>query len=70
MTDIIYVPKLRSNLLSVGRMTNSNVNVQFGKHMSWPIFKGKIIAYGLKENNLYTYCCDKNNKLSLIKKKT
>ena len=36
-------------------MTNSNVNVHFGKHMSWLIFKGKIIAYRLRENNLYTY---------------
>ena len=55
LTDIIYAPKLRSNLLSVGRMTNSNINVHFCKHMSWLIFKGKIIAYRLKENNLYTY---------------
>ena len=55
LTDIIYAPKLRSNLLSVGRMTNSNVNVCFSKYTSWLIFKGKIIVYGLKENNLYTY---------------
>ena len=55
LTDVIYAPNLRSNLLSVGRMTNSNVNVHFGKHMSWLIFNGKIIAYGPRENNLYTY---------------
>ena len=55
LTDVIYAPNLRSNLLSVGRMTNSNVNIHFGKHMSWPIFRGKIIAYRPRENNLYTY---------------
>ena len=55
LTDIIYVPKLKSNLLLVGRMTNLNINVHFSKHTSWLIFKGKIIAYGPKENNLYTY---------------
>ena len=55
LTDVIYTPKLKSNLLSVGRMTNSNINIHFGKHTSWLIFKGKIKAYGPKENNLYTY---------------
>ena len=55
LTDVIYASKLKSNLLLVGRMTNSNVNVHFGKHTSWLIFKGRIIAYRPKENNLYTY---------------
>jgi gag-polypeptide of LTR copia-type/Pol polyprotein, beta-barrel domain len=35
LTDVIYVPKLKSNLLSVGRMTNSDVSVYFGKYLSW-----------------------------------
>ena len=55
LTDVIYAPKLKNNLLSVGRMTNSNVSVHFGKHTSWLILNGKILAYGPKENNLYTY---------------
>ena len=49
------MPKLKSNPLLVGRMTNSNINVHFGKHTLWLIFKGKIIAYRPKENSLYTY---------------
>ena len=55
LTDIIYVPKLKNNLLSVRIMMNSNVSVHFGKYMSWLILDGRILAYGLKENNLYTY---------------
>jgi hypothetical protein len=55
LTDIIYAPKLKLNLLSVGRMTNSDVNVYFGKHLLWLSLSGRIIAYGSKENNLYTY---------------
>ena len=55
LTNVIYAPKLKSNLLSVGRMTNSNVSVHFGKHTSWLVLNGKIIAYGPKENHLYTY---------------
>jgi hypothetical protein len=52
LTDVIYAPKLKSNLLSVGRMTNSNVNVYFGRHLSWLSLNGKVIAYRLKDNNL------------------
>ena len=47
--------KLKNNLLSFGRMMNSNVSVHFGKHISWLILDGRILAYGPKENNLYTY---------------
>jgi Pol polyprotein, beta-barrel domain len=41
LTDVIYAPKLKSNLLSVGQMTNSNVNVYFGRHLSWLSLNGK-----------------------------
>jgi hypothetical protein len=36
-------------------MTNSDVSVYFGKYMSWMSLRGKIIAYGWNDNNLYTY---------------
>ena len=55
LTDIIYAPKLKSNLLSVGRMTGSNISVHFGKYTLWLVLGGKRLAYGPKENNLYTY---------------
>jgi Pol polyprotein, beta-barrel domain len=54
LTDIIYAPKLKSNLLSVGHMTNSDVSVYFGKYLSWLTLSGKMIAYRSKENKLYT----------------
>jgi Pol polyprotein, beta-barrel domain len=58
LTDVIYAPKLKSNLLSVGRMTNSNVNVYFGRHLSWFSLNGKVIAYGSKDNNLLHWTPD------------
>jgi hypothetical protein len=51
----IYGPKLKSNLLLVGRMTNSNISIHFGKVLSWLVLNGKMLVYGSKENNLYTY---------------
>jgi Integrase core domain len=36
-------------------MTNSNISVHFGKVLTWLVLNGKIIAFGEKENNLYTY---------------
>ena len=55
LTDVIYAPKLKVNLLSVGRMTSSNVNVMFSKYFSSLTLNGSIIAYGPKINNLFTY---------------
>ena len=55
LTNILYAPKLKPNLLSVGRMTNSGVSVHFSKHLSWLVLDRKVLAYGPKENNLYTY---------------
>jgi Pol polyprotein, beta-barrel domain len=55
LTDVIYAPKLKSNLISVGHMTSSDVSVYFGKYRSWMSPGGKIIAYGPKDNNLYSY---------------
>ena len=53
LTNVIYVPKLQANLLSVGRMTNSSVNVAFSKTHSSITFRGKLLAYAPKVNNLF-----------------
>ena len=55
LIDVIYAPKLQANLLSVGRMTNSNLDVAFSKDRSFLTLNGKILAYGMKTNNLFTY---------------
>jgi Pol polyprotein, beta-barrel domain len=36
LTDVIYAPKLKSNLLSVGRMTNSNAYILAGISRGYP----------------------------------
>ena len=53
LTNVIYVPKLQANLLSVGQTTSSNVNVIFTKTHSAIVFKGKLLAYAPKINNLF-----------------
>ena len=55
LTNVIYVPSLRANLLSVGRMTNANVNVLFSRYHSSLTLNGQIIARGPKIDNLFVY---------------
>ena len=55
LTNVIYVPSLHANLLSVGRMTNANVNVMFSKNHSTLTLNGQIIARGPKVDNLFVY---------------
>ena len=55
LTNVIYAPNLRSNLLSVGRMTNANVEVVFNKDTSYLMHRGHRLAYGSKVGNLFTY---------------
>jgi hypothetical protein len=45
LTDVIFVPKLNANLLSVGRMTAANVDVAFGKdNTSLLLDQGQILG--------------------------
>ena len=55
LLEVIYTPKLKANLLSVGRMTHSNVNVRFYRDYSQLLFDETVIAQGHKINNLFTY---------------
>ena len=55
LTNVIYALKLKANLLLVGRMTSSNVDVVFSKHTSSLTHNGKVLAHGPKVNNLSTY---------------
>ena len=55
LTDVIYVPSLHANLLSIGRMTNANVNILFSRYHSLLTLNGQIIARGPKINNLFVY---------------
>ena len=55
LTNVIYVLKLKANLLLVGRMTNSNVNMIFRKYSSSLALNGVILTHGLKVDNLFTY---------------
>ena len=53
--DIIYIPHLNANLLSVRKMTNVDVDVNFCKNHSY-LSKGNVIlAYGTKISNLFIY---------------
>ena len=55
LINLIYVPHLNENLLSVGKMTNVDVDVNFCKNHSY-LSKGNVIlAYGTKISNLFIY---------------
>ena len=55
LLEVIYVPKLNVNLLSVCRMTNADVYVIFGKHHSTLSKDNIILACRSKMGNLFTY---------------
>ena len=55
LMDVIYVPRLNVNLLSVGRMTNANVDVLFNKNYSTLSIDDSIFARGTRINNLFAY---------------
>jgi hypothetical protein len=55
LVDVIYVPNLNANLLSVGKMTNVDVDVNFCKNYSYLSKGNKILAYGTKISNLFVY---------------
>ena len=53
--NVIYVPKLNANILSIGHMTNSNIDVNFSKNHSYLSMDDEILAYGPKISKLFTY---------------
>ena len=54
LLDVIYVPKLNVNLMSVGRMTNANIEVILSREHSSLILEGSILAREPKISNLFT----------------
>ena len=55
LLDVIYVPKLNVNLMSIRRMTNTNIEVMLSKDYSSLSLEGSILAWGPKISNLFTY---------------
>ena len=55
LLDIIYVPKLNVNLMSVRCMTNANIEVMLSKDYSSLSSEGSILAWGPKISNLFIY---------------
>ena len=55
LQEVVYAPKLKVNLLSVGRVTNANVDVSFTKDYSFLSMNKTPIAQGVKINNLFAF---------------
>jgi Reverse transcriptase (RNA-dependent DNA polymerase)/gag-polypeptide of LTR copia-type/Pol polyprotein, beta-barrel domain len=55
LLNVIYVPRLKVNLLSVERMTNANVDIKFHNNHSTLSFDNAIFAQGPKVGDLYAY---------------
>ena len=48
LKEAIYMPNLQANLLSVGRMTNVDVELKFGKEYTSLSEDNIFLAYGSK----------------------
>lgn len=55
LQEVMYALKLKVNLLSVGRVTNANVDVSFTKDYSFLSMNNTPIAQGVKVNNLFAF---------------
>jgi gag-polypeptide of LTR copia-type/Pol polyprotein, beta-barrel domain len=55
LLNVIYVPRVNFNILSVARMTNANVDVKFHNEYSTLSSDNDIFAQGSKINGLYAY---------------
>ena len=55
LLEVVYVPKLKVNLLSVGRITSANIDVSFSKMHSTLSMDGALITQGSKINNLFAF---------------
>lgn len=53
LTNVLYVPNLRSNLLSINRIEQSGFGIKFENNKVQIHRNGKIIKEGYKKNNLY-----------------
>ena len=63
---VSYIPHLNANLLSVGKMTNVDVDVNFCKNHAY-LSKGNVIlAYGTKISTLFIYTAIITPKLRII----
>ena len=55
LLEVIYLPKLDANSLSVGQMMNANVDVIFSRQHSSLLKDNDILAHSPKMGNLFTY---------------
>ena len=54
MEDVIYIPWIKKNLISVGQLDSTGYSAEFGKGL-WKIVKGAMVgARGTKSGTLYT----------------
>ena len=54
LEDVRYIPGIKKNLISVGKLDSTGYAVTFGKG-SWKIMKGAmVVALGTESGTLYT----------------
>ena len=64
--NVIYFPHLNANFLSIGKMTNADVDVNFCKNYSYLSRGDKILAYGANISTLFTYTAIITPKLRMV----
>ena len=60
LMNVLYIPELRDNLLSVRKLTKAGLDVQFSKSMAVIKQEGKTIATASLKGNLYEFIMDIN----------
>ena len=55
LLKVIYVPNLQANLLSVRRMMNANVDVQFSGGDALLSKDSNVLAHGSKNHNIFAF---------------
>lgn len=66
LKDVLYVLKMKKNLLSVSKLVTNGCKVQFDMNGCFVItMEGKEVAKGTRNNNLYTINCKKINRVEV-----
>lgn len=53
LSDVLYVPGLEMNLISVGKLIGKGANVQFGTNGCQILSKTEVVAVAVKHGGLY-----------------
>ena len=60
LSDILYVPSLRRNLISVSRLDDDGYDCYFGNGKCQIVFNNKCVGFAFRQDKLYLLSFSKN----------